>query len=92
MDEKRCAIFSRFVIWLTLAQAEECAKLSDDVCARLSLQPGIREQLDAIPPWQLKAELKSYGAWNEDDLADVWKNRRRILWLAANDIWDNRND
>jgi hypothetical protein len=42
--------------------------------------------LDEINPTILSAELKEYGAWSAEELADHSQNIQRILWLAASDI------
>jgi hypothetical protein len=34
----------------------------------------------------LSAELKEYGAWDAEELADHEQNLQRILWLASGDI------
>ena len=34
----------------------------------------------------LQEELKEYGAWNQEELADDAANWRRIVWLAAGNI------
>jgi hypothetical protein len=34
----------------------------------------------------LSAELKEYGAWGAEELADHDQNLQRVLWLAAGDI------
>lgn len=41
----------------------------------------IRSTPDAI-----RAELKEYGAWDAEELADDEANRRRIVWIAAHNI------
>ena len=48
--------------------------------------PAIRRQLAKIDPQTLAADLREYGAWDEDELADHDANLTRILWLAACDI------
>lgn len=93
-DEIRFAMFNRFDLSMTLAQAQACSvpgQAADAAVHRLSLEPGIRAQLNAIPAHQLKAELEEYGAWDDLELANMEENRRRILWLAAGDIWEHRD-
>jgi len=34
----------------------------------------------------LKAELKEYGAWNEQELSNDSDNWRRLLWIGAHDL------
>ena len=48
----------------------------------------IRAQLDAINPALLAEELREYGAWSQDELADHEQNKARILWIACGDIAD----
>ena len=43
---------------------------------------------DDITPDNLRAELKGYGAWDDEELADDDANWRRILWIAAGNIQD----
>ena len=46
----------------------------------------IKAQLDAISPALLADELREYGAWDQDELADHEQNKARILWIACGDI------
>ena len=46
----------------------------------------IRRQLEKINPEDLKRELREYGAWDDEELADHAQNLQRILWIAAGDI------
>lgn len=55
----------------------------------LSEQPKIARQLRKIDPALLSAELKEYGAWDSDELADHAQNLQRLLWIACGDIVDN---
>ena len=44
-----------------------------------------------FPDDKIREELSEYGAWEDDELQDVSKNRERILWIAAEnaqDEWD----
>jgi hypothetical protein len=76
---------------MTLAQAQSASHSgSCDVDVReLSKVPKIVRQLDKIKPETLRDELKEYGAWDENELADHAQNLQRLLWLAAGDIVDN---
>ena len=58
----------------------------DDDVRFLSKLPYIAKQLSAIDPELLRRELKEYGAWDADELADHEQNLQRILWLACCDI------
>ena len=48
--------------------------------------PYIAEQLAKLDHEDLRQELKQYGAWNAEELANHAQNLQRILWLAAWDI------
>lgn len=43
-------------------------------------------QLDRIGPDKIRAELKEWGAWDEQELADNEANKERIVWIAAGNI------
>ena len=87
------ATFERFEIKMTLAQAEGAShqgQCDDDVAALLA-EPSIKRQLAKIPSASIAAELKGYGAWDDEELADVAANQARIVWLAAGDIVEEHN-
>jgi DNA-binding FadR family transcriptional regulator len=78
-------------IQMTKAQAESAShpgQCDDDVRA-LSNHRKIRAQLERIDPKTLRDELREYGAWDEEELADHDQNLQRILWIAAGDILEN---
>lgn len=50
----------------------------------------IANQLNAIKPELLVAELKEYGAWDSVELSDHNANLDRLLWLACGDLVDNQ--
>jgi hypothetical protein len=78
----------RIELRMTLEQAKSAShsgSCDDDVKA-LSQAPAIAEQLAKIDPTVLSGELKEYGAWDAEELADHDQNLQRILWLAACDI------
>jgi hypothetical protein len=54
--------------------------------------PEVKAELSEIEPEQLRKELKEYGAWDEEQLADHQENLKRILWLAASGIKDGQFD
>jgi hypothetical protein len=58
----------------------------DDDIAYLRRVPYIAQQLDAIDPNMIRRELRSYGAWDAEELADDDDNRSRLLWVACGDI------
>lgn len=80
----------RIFLEMTLEDAESVShsgQCDDDVKA-LSERQDIADQLSAIDPADLRAELKEYGAWDADELADHSQNLQRILWLAGGNITD----
>jgi len=52
-------------------------------CGKL---PKIKRQLAKINPELLRAELKEYGAWSPEELADHEDNLDRLVWIAGCDI------
>jgi hypothetical protein len=83
------AYFNRFEISLTKEQASSCSHqgdCSEDVRALIRYNKSIARQLDKLSPDDIRAELKEYGAWDTEELADDEKNRERILWIAAGNI------
>lgn len=43
----------------------------------------VREQLNAFKPDTLRAYLREFGAWSDDELASHYENQHRFVWLAA---------
>ncbi len=79
-------------IEMTMAQAQSAThpgQCDADVMA-LSQHRKIRRQLERIDPEVLRKELREYGAWDDEDLADHAQNLQRILWIAAGDIVENQ--
>lgn len=58
----------------------------DEDVRDLSIVPYVRKQLDALSPGGVRDELREYGAWDAEELADHEQNLQRIVWLAAGDI------
>lgn len=82
------AMFERFELAMTQEQAESVSHAGDcsaDVEVLVEV-PAIASQLDAIGPKAIRNELREYGAWNDDDLADDAANRERIVWIAGCNI------
>lgn len=87
------APFNRFELQMTLAQANSAShpgQCDDDVEA-LCQHPKIRRQLDKLDPEDLRDELKEYGAWDETELADHEANKRRIVWIGAGNIVEEKH-
>lgn len=83
----------RIELKLTKSQARRASHPGpcDRDVLELSRVPEIRRQLAKIDPETLRQELKEYGAWDADDLADHDQNLQRILWIAAGDITEEAN-
>lgn len=82
------AEFDRFSISMSLKQAQSAShagRCDEDVKALLK-HPSIIKQLAAIASAKLVEELKEYGAWDAEELADHEMNKNRIIWLAACNI------
>ena len=83
------ASFERFELKMTLQQAESCSQPGQDAepdVLVLMQNPKIRRQRKKIDPDLIRQELREYGVWEEEELADDDANWQRILWLGANDI------
>ena len=55
-------------------------------------KPYIQEQVAGWSPEDLRATLKDFGAWDEQELQDHEANVRRMLWSACWDIIDDGVD
>lgn len=82
------ATFNRFELRITKAQALQGSHPGPcDLDIRdLLAVPAIKRQLDKINPLDIRAELKEYGAWGENELSSYEDNRARILWIACGNI------
>ena len=79
------AYFTRFTLDIPAEAVADCSHqgaCDDDVEAWSSRI----DRPSDITPKALRAELKEYGAWDAEELADDDANWRRIIWLAACDI------
>jgi hypothetical protein len=56
--------------------------------ATLLNDPAIKAQTDKWDPESLRLELKEYGAWGAEELADHAANISRAVWLACGNISD----
>jgi hypothetical protein len=78
----------RIEFQMTLEQAKAVSHSGqcDDDVAVLMADPFIAQQLATIKPDDLRLELREYGAWDDEQLADHQINLSRILWIAGGDI------
>lgn len=84
----RSAYFDSFTLEMSEDQARGAShqgQCDDDVAALVDA-PNIARQLDAINPQAIARELREYGAWGAEELADDAANRARIVWIAAGNI------
>jgi len=75
-----------YVLKLTRDCIEECShagRCDDDVAHWLTV-PRIACQLNTIPVEYIASYLKTFGAWDEEELADHEQNKARLLWSACN--------
>ena len=52
----------------------------------------ISKQIDEIPMEAIVSYLRETGAWDDEELQDEVENKKRLLWLAANDCQDEKTD
>lgn len=88
------ATFNRFEIQMTRAQAAGASHSGacDAEVAALLKVPSIKRQLEKIGPLAISAELKEYGAWNEEELNHFQDNCARIIWIAAGNITEEMTE
>lgn len=83
------AAFNRFEIEMPGAAVEACAhsgSCDHDVAVwapKIKRPKSCNEEI-------LRAELKEYGAWDAEELANDAANWRRIVWIAAGNIAEER--
>lgn len=82
------AQFNRFEIKMTLEQAKSVAHQGrcDEDVTELLKDKKFRRQFNKIDSESIAAELKEYGAWNEEELKDIEANLERITWIAGCNI------
>ena len=78
---------------ITLSDAYTCSHPGqcDDDVLRLMQKPYIKKQLKTLEPAKLAKELKEFGAWDTDELANHENNLMRWVWISCNDIVENKN-
>jgi hypothetical protein len=80
----KTAIFNRFSIDLPDLCVEQCSHSGDCDVDVSRWEPQI--SMD-VTPQQLRDELREYGAWDESELQSHYQNRKRIIWIAAGNMW-----
>lgn len=81
------AQFNRFEIELTDEAVREICHPGDN-------EPAILAHLASAifhraTPDTIRAELAEYGAWDDEELGDDERNKIRIVWQAAWDIYES---
>jgi hypothetical protein len=73
---------------MTLEQAKSVSHSGQCYADVKALQqvPAIKRQLSEIDAEVLRAELREYGAWGAEELANHEDNLERVLWIAGCDI------
>lgn len=85
------AYFDRFSLQLTKTQANQGfhSGSCDSDIDELLKDRRIARQIEKIPSDSIVAELKEYGAWDSEELADIEQNKARILWIACGNILED---
>lgn len=79
------ASFNRFEIEMDEDTASECSHQGSCDADVKALAPKIFRP-ESCTVDALKAELKEYGAWDDEQLSDDADNWERIVWIAAGNI------
>ncbi len=77
----RWASFNRLEFQLPQDAVDECSA-SGSVDEAVEYWTG-KVDLSRVDADKLREELREYGAWDDDELADDAANRRRIVWIGA---------
>ena len=91
------ASFNRFELRLPADCVAACSKQGANDGAGGYWTPKVAAQViaDNFPnkptPDSIRAELKEYGAWDGDELADDAANWQRLVWIAAHNIAEEGN-
>jgi hypothetical protein len=84
----KTAYFNRFEIDLSDEAVRSIAHSGDNQADVLAHLPSVKFN-EAATPANIRAELKEYGAWDAEELADDEKNKMRIVWIAAWNIYES---
>jgi len=91
-DKLYWASFERFELRLSGKCVKECYHPGDCEADTRSWVAAVRDQLAADKlarsptPDKIREELKEYGNWDAEELADDEMNFVRLIWLAAGNI------
>lgn len=81
----RVAYFDRFMIAMPQEAVNDMSGPGPADDAVRYWEPKIARE-PGVTPEALRAELREYGAWDAEQLADDNANWERILWIAAGNI------
>lgn len=85
----KIAYFNRFTVEMPAQAVVDCSHQGacDDDVAYWAPKINIDATVDDI-----RAELKEYGAWDKEELADDEANKERIVWIAAGNIKEEERE
>ncbi len=86
------ASFNRFELKMTIAQALSASHQGQCDAEVAALVTELDDQLCALDPDDIRAEVGETGAWDDEELKDDTQNRQRIVWVAAGNIKDEWNE
>ena len=86
-EKNYVAQFDRFEIEMSGNAALDCSH-SGDCAADVAAHAPQVQRSERCTAEALQAELKEYGAWDAEELADDAENWQRIIWIAAGNIID----
>ena len=83
--------FERFKIKMTLKQAKSVSHQGECLPDVLELLKNkeYMQQFKKIRLSDIAAELKEYGAWDEEELNNIVDNQQRITWIAGCGIMED---
>ena len=82
--------FNRFDLHIPKKAIAPCSSSGD--CTDAVREWRLKTNFKHISDDDLKDELSEYGAWDEGELNNRENNEERILWIAAGNIIDNKED
>lgn len=78
------ATFDAFMFLIPLEAVSACSQAGDCDGAVADWTPKIH--LEHIGDEDIRRELASYGAWDEDELKSREDNERRLVWIASGNL------
>lgn len=84
--QTKTAYFDRFTFDMPEQAVQDCHH--QGACDEDVAYWADRLKID-VDPELIRAELKEYGAWDAEELADDRANLERILWIAAGNIQED---